>query len=195
MRERYLSWTSISPTTDDGCLTRGVVYDTKWSLGNHRDVSREESCDGVYFREFYLFLRLHSWEDTGECLREHGLTTAGRSLHDDIMSSGCCDDESAFRLFLSMDTREVYGHGRTRKCRDIELLTFYYRLQSGEHLDDIMEGVHADDIDIGYHRGFADIFLGEEYISISELAREYRGWESSLYGSYDAIEGEFSEKE
>lgn len=195
MCEWYLSWSCISSSSDDRCFTRCMVDDTKWSLSDHGDIFREESCDRIYLRELDLLFCFHSREYPSKCFCEHSLPTSRRSLHEDVMSSCCRDDERSFCLFLTMDRREIDRHRRSGKGRYIEFSTFFERFHIREHIDHFFEIFYGYDIDIWYDGCLGHIRFREEYILVSEFTREYRRWKSSLDGSHHPIECEFSEKE
>lgn len=194
MSEGDLSWPRVSSTTDDRCFTRGMVDDTKWPLSDNRHISCEESCDGVYLRELDLFLEFHRWEDTSECFRKHRFPRSWRTLHEDVVSASCCDEEGAFRLFLAMDRCEVYDHPSTRKRLDIEFRCGNYRDLTLEYLYDLREIRYGDDIDPRDDRCLFAVCDREKYPLHPDLSGEDRRREGSLDSPDHAIEGELSEK-
>lgn len=125
MGEWNLPWLRISSSSDDRSLTRGMMYDTKWSFSDKRHLFREESCYWVYFREFYLLFDFHRRKYPWEGASEHRLSWSWRSLHEDIVSTSCWYEEGAFRLFLTVYWGEVDRHRESRKARDIEFFSFF----------------------------------------------------------------------
>ena len=173
-----------------------MVYHSERSIHDEWEISREESCYGVDLRQFYLLLELHIGKYTCHCLGEHGFTTSWWSLHQDIVSSSSCDEESPLRMLLPDDIREVRridSHlTRDRLWSDGSCWDGHI---SREDIDDIGEACDPDHIDIGDHGCLQGVIHGDEYPLHPELSREYGCWEGSLDRSHESIEGQFSEKE
>lgn len=130
MSEGYLPWSRISAPTDDRCLACRVVDDTKWSLSYDRHIPSQESCDRVYLREFDLLLDVHRGKYASKSLSEHGLSRTRRTLHEDIMPACRCDKKSSFRLFLTMDRREIDYHTSSRNTFYIEFFGWFHTHRS-----------------------------------------------------------------
>jgi hypothetical protein len=130
MSERYLSWSRISAPTDDRCLACCVMDDTKWAFSYDRHIPSQESCDRVYLREFDLLFDIHRREYTSESLSEHRLSRTRRTLHEDVVSTRCCDEKSSFRLFLTMDRREIDYHASSRNTFYIEFFCWFHKHRS-----------------------------------------------------------------
>ncbi len=146
--QRDLSWSRVSTTTDDGCFARCVVDDAKWSLADDRSISREESRDRVYARELDLLLDIHRGKYPSKSLGKHGFPTSWRSLHEDVVSSGCRDEECSLRLLLSVDRGKVHSHMTPREARHVEWWYWSQGLLTSEECDGLTERLEWDDIDI-----------------------------------------------
>lgn len=195
MSERYLSWTSISSSSDDRCFTGSMMYYSKWSIYNEGDISREESGYGIYFWEFNLFFEFHIRKYSCHSFCEHSFSTSWWSLHENIMTSSCCNEKSTFGMFLSY---------YIRKIRWIFFFFIFFsfcffgsrwnRGIASKNIDNVTETGYANNIDIWNYRCLKCVIYWEKYSFHSEFSRKNRCRKSSTYWPYDTIERQFSEK-
>lgn len=106
MGETDFPWTTVPSSSDNTDSACGVMDLSKRPREYERIVFREESCNRVYLRYVDDLRKVHVGEDGRECFSKHRFSGARRSLHEDIMSSGGCNDEGSFGVLLSDDVLE-----------------------------------------------------------------------------------------
>ena len=194
MRKRYFPRFRVASSPDNRRLTRRMVNNTKGSFGHKGHIFGKEPRNRIDLREFNLFFRIHRGKYPRKGFCKHRLSWPRRSLHQDIMSSCCWDEKRSLCLLLSMDTREVDCHSRSRDIRYIEVWTRLYWLLPGENIHSITKIWETDDVNIWNNRCFENICFREKYALHTHLSSENRCRKSSLYATNIAIECQFSEK-
>ena len=110
------------------------------------------------------------------------------------MSASSSDNESSFRLFLTMNAAKIDRMAVDQYVRHVDRCRNCHFFFPCENREGFFQTLYPDDRDIGNHRSFWNVRNREKYILVSKLTSENRCWKCSGNTSNRSIECEFSEK-
>lgn len=170
------------------------MYRSKRTIYDQWIIFAQESSNRIYLRQFYLFVELHIREYATHCFGEHGFSTSGRTLHEDVVSSCRSDKECSFCMLLAVDMRKIGFNMLGFFLEEYWFCSLWHGFFSCQDIYHLSKRGYSNHVDIGDYGCLRGIVFWEKDSFHAEFSGEYGCWQSSLYGPEETIESQFPEK-